>query len=315
MKDNWKVCVTSTSFSRNSFLVDKIKGYPFKEIVFNLDRYPLEGEDLIGFLKDRRGAIVGRDRIDRKVLKSCPRLEVISKFGVGLDNIDLDACQRHGVEVRHSQGVNSRSVAEQTLGFMIFLMRNLYRTSNKLKSLEWDKNGGAQLTGKKIGIIGVGHVGKEVVGLLRPFECHILVNDIIDQSSYYQKWELAEASKERIYRECDIITLHTPLTPLTRHMIDGTVFKMMKKGALLINTARGDIVVQEDLKWALDEGIISGAAVDVYPVEPPRNRELLVHPNLICTPHIGGNAREAVISMGLHAIQNLVAFCFKTQTK
>ncbi|MCK4835355.1 MAG: phosphoglycerate dehydrogenase [Candidatus Aminicenantes bacterium] len=308
MKNKWSVCVTSTTFSRDSILVNKINEYPFKKISLNKTHYLLDGEELIHFLKNKNGAIIGRDRVDNHILEACPRLEVISKFGVGLDNIDIEACRRHKVELVFSEGVNRRSVAEQTLGFMIFLIRNLYRTSFKLKSLEWDKNGGHQLTGKKIGIIGVGQVGKEVVELLKPFECDIFINDIIDQESYYQQNGLIETSKDQIYKECDIITLHTPLTPLTSQMVHRDIFKMMKKSAFLINTARGDIVNQDDLKWALKNDVIAGAAVDVYRIEPPLDEAFLELPNLICTPHIGGNAREAIISMGMHAIEDLVHY-------
>jgi phosphoglycerate dehydrogenase-like enzyme len=308
MKNKWRVCVTSTTFSRNSVLVNKIKEFPFEDIKFNKSHYPLQGDELIRFLRNRDGVIIGRDGIDEHILEACPGLQVISKFGVGLDNIDMQACRRHRVELVFSSGVNRRSVAEQTVGFMIFLIRNLYSTSNKLKLLEWDKQGGRQLTGKKVGIIGVGNVGKEVVSLLKPFECQVFVNDIIDQKTYYRENQLAEATKEHIYRDCDIVTLHTPLTSRTRRMIHRGIFNMMKKNAFLINTARGDIVIEEDLKWALKNGVIAGAAVDVYRREPPADKNFLALPNLICTPHIGGNAQEAVMSMGFHAIENLVRY-------
>ena len=174
----------------------------------------------------------------------------------------------------------------------------------------WQKKGGHQLSGKKVGIIGVGHIGKDIVELLQPFDCVIYVNDIINQDQYYNRMGLLKASKNRIFKECDLVTIHTPLTPKTRYMVRLNTLEMMKKSAFLINTARGAIVEEQDLKHALKNNIIAGAAIDVYETEPPRDEEFLRLPNLICTPHIGGNALEAVRSMGIHAIKNLTGFFF-----
>jgi phosphoglycerate dehydrogenase-like enzyme len=305
-----KIAITSTTFSKDPFLVSKIKNYPFEQICFNRDRYPLETEDLKAFLQNMDGAIIGRDRLNREVLDACPQLKAVSKFGVGLDNIDMGACEKARVRVLYSRGVNRRSVAEQTLGFMIFLMRNLYQTSIQLKSMQWQKEGGRQLSEKKIGVIGVGHIGKDIIELLQPFGCEIYVNDIVNQDQYYKRLNLLKATKARIFKECDLITIHTPLTPKTRHMVRRKNLEMMKKSAFLINTARGAIVEKDDLEWALRNNIIAGAAVDVYETEPPQDRSFLQLPNLICTPHIGGNALEAVRSMGSHAIENLAEFFF-----
>jgi D-3-phosphoglycerate dehydrogenase len=256
-------------------------------------------------VKGSEGLIVGLERIDRNFVDACSLLRVISKYGVGVDNIDLDYCREKGIVVRWKPGINKTSVAEMTLAFMIMLIRNIFKTSTQLKEGTWNKSGGFNLSGKTIGIIGVGNVGKEVVRLLTPFHCNILVNDIVDQSAYYRENGLTEASKEFIYMNCDIISIHTPLTNETRYLINRETFSMMKKSAFLINTARGGIVKGEDLKWALMNRIIDGAAVDVYEKEPPEDKELLSLPNLLCTPHIGGNSQEAVLAMGRSAIQHL----------
>jgi D-3-phosphoglycerate dehydrogenase len=230
---------------------------------------------------------------------------------VGLDNIDSQACQRHGVEVLSSPGINRRSVAELTLGFMIYLLRNLYPASNDLKNGFWNRTAGRQLTGKKVGIIGVGHIGKELVELLNPFDCDVYVNDIIDQNEYYRKNNLTESTKEYIYENCDMVSIHTPLTRLTEHLINNKSLGRMKPNAFLINTARGAIVDQDALKQALKQGVIAGAALDVFEVEPPDDPEFLSLPNLIVTPHLGGHSQEAIIRMGLSAIQNLLDFVQK----
>ncbi|EHS0799434.1 TPA: phosphoglycerate dehydrogenase [Campylobacter coli] len=306
MKDK-KIAVTTVAFSKNQYLRDKLKSY-FANVQFNDVFKRLDRDELKKFLKDADGAIIGLDEINEEILKDLKNLKVISKYGVGLNNIDFSATSKYNIDVVFSQGVNKRSVSELALGNILSLIRNSYITSNKLKRHEWDKNGGVQLSGKKIGVIGVGNIGKDLISLLRPFNCEIFVNDVIQQDEYYAKNNLTSVTKEEIYQNCDVITIHTPSTELTKNMINRDVFVMMKKEAYFINTARGDIVVQEDLKWALKEKVIAGAAIDVYDQEPPRDYDFISLPNLICTPHIGGNAKEAVLAMGESAIYNMVKY-------
>lgn len=301
---DWTIGVTTSSFSKDQWLIAQLRK-SFKEIFINEGGKRLSRGELVALLRKCDAAIVGIDAINGDILSQCPRLKRISKFGVGLDNIDFEACGRHGVEVLHRQGVNRRSVSEMTLGFMLSLVRNLYVTSNQHKRGRWNKQGGIQLSGKTVGIIGVGHIGKDLVTLLKPFGCTILGNDIIEQSEYYRENNVVEASKEEIYRTADIITVHTPLTGKTRGLINKETLAMMKSTAYVINTARGGIINEAHLKAALENGEIAGAAMDVYEVEPPVDSELLELENLFCTPHIGGNSREAVEAMGLAAIDNL----------
>ncbi|EDP5968066.1 phosphoglycerate dehydrogenase [Campylobacter jejuni] len=305
--ENKKIAVTTVAFSKNQYLREKLNSY-FKCVQFNDSLKRLSQDELKSFLKDADGAIVGLDEINEDILKEVKNLKVISKYGVGLNNIDFNSAEKYQVKVVYSQGVNKRSVSELVLGNILSLMRNSYITSNKLKKQEWDKNGGIQLSEKNVGIIGVGNIGKDLINLLKPFNCTIYVNDIIQQDEYYKRNNLIEATKEEIYKKCDIVTIHAPSTNLTKNMVNKDVFAMMKKEAYFINTARGDIVVQEDLKWALKEKIIAGAAIDVYDQEPPKDYDFISLPNLICTPHIGGNAKEAVLAMGESAIKNLVDY-------
>ncbi len=307
------IAVTANAFSRNETLVRALKKY-FPNVTLNAKgRYSTE--DLIEVLKVSDGAIVGLDKITDAVLAECPRLKIVAKYGVGLDNIDLEAAKKRGVEIAWVGGVNKRSVAEMTLGFMLGLMRNLYPTSHQLKQGTWNKSGGKNLTGKTIGIIGVGHIGKDVVSLLAPYDARILVNDIRkdkEQKAFYKKYNLTEATKERIFKEADIITVHTPLTDTTEHLLDSKAFAMMKRTAFVINTSRGGIVEEAALLKALNNKMIAGAGLDVYEREDvpdfhatPFYRELLALPNVISTPHIGGNSEEAVLAMGQSAIKGL----------
>lgn len=307
-----KIAVTSKAFSNNEVLINELKK-EFLDIKLNLTGKKLNQVELIDFLKDRDGVIVALEEINKEVIDALPNLKIISKFGVGLDNIDIEYCRRKNITLGWRGGVNNFSVAEQTLGFMLMLIRNLYISSNKLSNYIWDKNGGRSLYGKKIGIIGVGHIGKEVIRLLKPFNCEIYVNDIIEQKDYYEENNLIDSTKDEIFKQCDIVTIHTPLTEETKDLINEKTLLLMKNTSFIINTARGDIVNLNDLKFGLETGLIQGAAIDVYDEEPPTDKELLKLENLICTPHIGGNSKEATLAMGRNAIDFLREY--KNETK
>lgn len=301
------IVVTSPSFSSNLVLQKEILTY-FPQSTLNLSGKRFNKEELISYIKNADGIIVGLEVIDDEVLDASPHLKIVSKYGVGLNNIDLDACKRRGIQIGWTGGVNRLSVAEMTLGYMLMFARNLYITANQLKNGQWNKSGGFQLSGKTVGIIGVGHIGKELVRLLKPFNCEILVNDIMDQTEYYQEYGLKEVSKETLFKNSDIVTIHTPLDNTTENLVTIDILKSMKPSAFLLNSARGGIVNENDLKYALQKGIIAGAAIDAYMEEPPTDKEFLSLPNLICTPHIGGNAKEAVEAMGLSAINHIRGF-------
>lgn len=300
-----KIKVSTVAFSINHLLVSELKKY-FPDAEINEKGLRIPENELVDFYKDAEGIIVGLENITSELLGQLPKLKIIAKYGVGLDNINLEACKERDILVGWVGGVNKRSVAEMALGFMLALCRNLYITSNQLREGIWNKNGGIQLTGKTVGIIGAGNIGQELIKLIEPFQCKILVNDIEEKQFLSNNLHITD--KDTIYKEADIISIHTPLTNSTRNLIDIEVLKKMKKTALLINTARGGIINQDDLKYALKNKLISGAALDVYDIEPPSDYELLNLPNLISTPHTGGNALEAVEAMGLSAIEHLVQY-------
>lgn len=302
-----KIKVSTLAFSNNEYLVNSLlKEFPSAEV--NTRGVRMKNDALIDFFADADAVIVGLEPITAEFLDKLPKLRIIAKYGVGLDNIDIEACKKRNVTIGWTGGVNKRSVAEMALGFMLALSRNLYVTSNQLKQLQWNKNGGAQLTGKTIGIVGLGHIGRELVTLLKPFNCRILVNDIKDVTQHADSKNIFCVSKDELYTQSDIISIHTPYTNATSNLINASVFAKMKSNAFLINTARGGIVNEGDLKYALEHNIIAGAAIDVYQMEPPVNKELLSLTNLICTPHTGGNSYEAVVAMGMSAITHLVNY-------
>lgn len=309
-----KVKVSTVAFSTNKYLVERLIEL-FPSAQFNSEGKRISQEHLPEYFAGAEGIIVGLETINAKLLDQLPDLKIVAKYGVGLDNVDLVACKERNITVGWTGGVNRRSVAEMALGFMLGLLRNLYSTSNQLKDLTWNKSGGAQLSGKTVGIIGLGHIGKELVHLLSPFNCNILVNDIADVSEFVTENKLSHVSLEELLSQSDIVSIHTPLTLRTHNLIDTKSLRMMKPEAFVINTARGGIINESDLKVALLNKVISGAALDVYEVEPPVDRELLKLSNLICTPHTGGNSYEAVVAMGLSALEHLNNYKTKHKLK
>ena len=302
-----KIVATSPSFSKNKKIQDEIYKH-FPEAVLNIEGKKFNQDELIEFIGNADALIVGLDLINEDVLRKCSNLKIISKYGVGLNNIDIEECKKRNIVIGWTGGVNKLSVAEMALGFMLMFARNLFMATNELKNGVWNKSAGFQLTGKTIGIIGLGHTGKELVRLLKPFDCKILANDVIDQVNYYKENEITETSKDEIFKTCDFVTINTPHNADTDNMVDMKVLKSMKNSAYIINIARGGIINETDLKKALKNNIIAGAALDAYVKEPPSDQDLLELPNLICTPHIGGNAKEAVEAMGMSAIEHVKDF-------
>ncbi|MCF5911232.1 phosphoglycerate dehydrogenase [Aeromonas veronii] len=302
-----KIAITSKAFSNNSQLVELVS-QKFSDYKLNLSGAKLNEDELIDFISDCEGVILALENVTDRVLSKSPKLKVISKFGVGTDNIDFKACERYGIEVFCHPGVNRHSVAELTLCMFLMLTRNVFNSALKLSSGVWLKQGGYSLYGKTIGIIGCGNIGAELINLLSPFSCRILINDIMDKQLICQQYLVEQVDLSTILTEADIVSLHVPLTSETRNMVNIGFIKKMKPNSLLVNTSRGEIVDLMALKSALLNNIIAGAAIDVYPVEPPTDLQLLALPNLIPTPHIGGNSKEATIEMGASAIKSLCKY-------
>ena len=302
-----RVAVTSISFGKSAVLRAELERV-FPNSYFNESGRRFSETELIGFLKDADAAVVGIESITDQVLSKTPHLKIISKYGVGLDSIDQESLKRRNIALGWTGGVNRRSVSELTLCFMLGLCRNVFGSGYSLKQSEWKKEGGWQLTGKTVGIIGCGHVGSDVIKLLAPLQCTVLVRDIIDKSEFCREHNATPTSLENLIADSDVVSLHVPLTSLTTKMVIKNFLDQMKPTAYLVNTCRGDVVDQEALKSALMQDNIAGAALDVFAEEPPSDEEFLSLPNLTGTPHIGGNAKEAVEAMGRSAINHLASF-------
>ncbi len=202
-------------------------------------------------------------------------------------------------------GLNRRSVAELTLMFAIALLHRVPQCAHELRGGHWSPLVGRQLSGRTVGIVGCGHVGKDLVGLLEPFGCRLLAHDIRDYAEFYEANGVQPVSLLELLRESEVVTLHVPLDATTRGMIGAREIAQMRPGAVLINAARGGIVDEAALREALVSGHLSGAAFDVFGEEPPSDRSLLELPVFLGTPHIGGSTEEAQLAMGRAAIEGL----------
>lgn len=301
-----KVAVAARSFARNPVLrAELLKLYPGAS--FSDSPSLLDGDRLIALLGGHDAAVIGLERVDESILSALPELRVISKYGVGLDGLDLEAIARHKIRLGWTGGVNKRSVAELTLMFAIALLHRVPETAFSLRDGQWNKLVGRQLSNRTVGIIGCGHVGKDLVGLLAPFSCRILVNDIVDYADFYRANNIRAVSLDQLLAESEIVTLHVPLDRSTRGMIGAAQIARMRKGAVLINAARGGLVDETALAAALGSGHLAGAAADVYQAEPAASPALLALPTFLGTPHIGGSSEEAQLAMGRAAIEGLSA--------
>lgn len=302
-----KIAVISPLFSRSNELVTTLRSH-FPDTTINTDNTLKTKEDIIAYLQEMDGAIVGREEIDDEILQACPKLKILSRYGVGLDNVDVEALKKRNIHLGWTGGTNCNSVAEITLYFMLSLIRNTYTTATLLKQHTWKVNGGSELTGKTIGLFGFGHIAKRVVELLKPFSCTILVCNRTQNEAEAKSYGITFASKERILEVADIISIHLPLTPQSKNLFSRAEFEAMKSSAFIINTARGGIIDEEALKVALKTGQIAGAGLEAFAQEPVQDWELIDLPNLMCLPHVGGNSKESILAMGYASIAHLKEF-------
>lgn len=300
-----RVAVSSHTFSADPTLREALRAH-VPDAVYNGSGRTLEGGELAAFLAGCGAAIVGLERIDAALLDRCPSLSVISKFGVGLDSIDLASCAARGVAVLSTPGVNALAVAELTLGLALALSRRIALGTHLLKRGLWVKNGGVQLLGKTVGVVGLGHVGKQTAALFRSLGCPVVGHDVLDLRAYCADHQIAFAGLHEVLAQSDVVSLHVPLTPATRGLIGAAELARMKPTALLLNTSRGGVVEEAALATALERGELAGAACDVFAEEPTANARLLALESFIATPHVGGNSREAIRAVGTAAIHNLL---------
>lgn len=302
-----RIAVASRSFSRSPLLRQEMQKR-YANVTFNDAGEQFEGERLIGFLRGHDAAIIALEKITAQVLDALPELRGIAKYGVGLDNLDLAALDQRGVLLGWQGGVNRRAVSELVIGQAITLLRKLHTSWDEIRAGQWRQIQGAQITGKTVGIVGLGHVGKDLTRLLQAFGCRVIAHDIRAYPEFCAQTGVEMTDLATLLAQSDIVSLHVPHDRSTRGMIGAEQLRLMKPTAILINAARGGIIDEDALAEALAAEVIAGAALDVFDVEPPTHTRLFSLPNIICSGHMGGSSREAVEAMGLAAIDGLEAF-------
>jgi len=248
-------------------------------------------------------------KVTPQLLNEFPNVKYVLRAGAGLDNIDLDACEKRGIKVISSNGANANAVAELVICFMVLLLRQIPAQMELLKNGKWRSKEkiGSELTDKTIGLIGCGIIARRVAQKLQNFGVtKILGYDPFIDKKTLLKNNIQKSTIDDVLTNSNIISLHLPLTSETKHLIDKAKLKLIKKTAYIINTARGQIIKENDLIESLQKGKIAGAALDVFENEPNINPQLFQIRNLILTPHIGGFSLEADEAISVLAVENLL---------
>ena len=250
-------------------------------------------------------------QVDRQVLERAPKLRVIGRAGVGVDNVDLDAATEAGVLVMNTPGGNSVSVAEHTLALMLAMARHVPQANASTRAGKWEKKKlmGNELRGKTLGVVGLGSIGREVVKRARAFEMRILAHDPYVTSKIAGGLGAEMVDLARLYAESDYLTLHVAATPETEGMLSREAFDRMKPGVRIVNCARGELVDEAALAEAIQSGKVAGAALDVFAVEPPpAGFALFVSDAVLATPHIAGSTEEAQENVGVRIAEQVVGY-------
>lgn len=305
----YKALVTTVPFGEiDSKPIDLMNDISGIEYVINPIGRKLKEDELADMVVEYDILIAGTEPITRKVMKNGKNLKLISRVGIGLDSVDLSAAKELGIQVSYTPDAPAPAVAELTLGHMLNLMRSISYVDRKIRDGIWQRIHGQRLANMTIGIIGTGRIGSKVLRHLQGFRpAKIYVNDINPNMHLYDMANAELTDKKTIYKECDIISLHVPLTPATRNMITVEEMKHMKQSAVLINTSRGGIVNEDELYTALKEQQIQAAAMDVFETEPYEGN-LTELDNCVITCHMGSMTKDCRAQMEIEATEEAIRF-------
>lgn len=273
------------------------------------ERGPLSEERMLQLVGEFDAILCGDDVISRAVLeKAAPRLKILSKYGIGVDKIDVKAATEMGIPLSFCPGVNHTTVAEHTFALLLALVRNLLEIANATRAGNWKRLTGHEIMGKTIGIVGLGRIGKEVAIRAKAFGMNVIAFDVYWDEAFAAAHDITRVpSMAEIFTASDIISLHTNLTEETRDMIRAETIAIMKDGVILLNCSRGEVVHTADLAAALESGKVGGYGADVLDEEPPRaDHPLLTAKNCIITSHIGSRTYESVQRQAMMAARNLL---------
>ena len=303
-----KVLITTVPFGdKNSAPLDLLDSNDIAYLINPLNK-KLTEDELIGLVSDFDVIIAGTEKISDRVMEKASNLRIISRVGIGLDSVDLLAAEKRNIKVSYTPDAPAPAVAELTIGMMLTLLRSVHVSNSQMHSGEWHRFFGRRLSKVVIGIIGIGRIGQRVLEHLQGFgNPRILVNDISIKDDISDRFNVEWVSKEEIYKQSDIVSLHLPLTGKTKNMITKDQLLLMKSDAIIINTSRGGIINENDLFEIMQSGHLSGAAIDVFDNEP-YNGALNGVERCLLTAHMGSMSVDCRTQMEMEATEEAVRF-------
>lgn len=300
-----KILISTSSFGKyDNTPLDTLDKQKF---IITLNPYgrTLEKSEIIELLKDVDGLIAGTEPLTRDVIESARTLKVVSRCGIGIDNVDSEFLNERGIKLYRTPEGPALAVAELTLGLMLDSLRHISYLNKKIQAGGWEKKMGRLFTGKTVGIVGMGTIGKKLTTLLKPFNCKILARDHVTDVEFARENSINYVHLDELLKESDIVTLHLPLDDDTRGIFKRNLFSQMKDGSIFINTSRGCLVDEDALYEMLKDGRIAHACLDVYRNEPYTGK-LTELDNVTLTCHVGSYAKEARVEMEKQAVGNLI---------
>ena len=300
-----KILVSPSSFgqiSNEPYEILEKEGY---EVIKNPYGRKLTENEVIELASECIGIVAGVEPLTRSVIEQLPKLRCISRVGVGMDSVDLDFARTQEIQVVNTPDGPTRSVAEMTIGMLFSILRRIPQAHANIKNGIWKKETGNLLFGKKIGIVGLGRIGKMVAEFLIAIGNEVMGYDIDPDLGWAKKNRVAIVSLETVFEKSDIISLHLPPDKSGLHIINGRLLRKMKQSAFLVNAARGGVVDELELQYMLETKAIAGAAIDVFS-EEPYHGPLIKLDNVVLTPHLGSYAAEGKLQMEIDSVNNLI---------
>jgi len=302
-----KVFVSTHPFSSTSDIPMQLVKENGIELSVNEHGRKITTKELAQDIKDAEVLVAGTEKITEEVFENAPNLKLISRVGIGLDGIDFELCKKYGVRVAYTPDAPTMAVAELCVGMILDLARKITDTNIKIKNGIWNRYMGILLYGKKIGIFGMGRIGKSLIHLLQPFNVEFLVHDIEPDLAFARLYNVNLLTKEEVLQESDIVSINLPLKDDTKDYITMKELESMKQDSILINTARGGIVNEKDLYEALKSRVINSAAVDVFE-EEPYTGSLTTLENCLLTCHMGASTIDSRTDMEVQALEEVIRY-------
>ena len=301
-----KVLTTPRSYGKTDPAVFDMLEQAGIEVIRNTSGNIFTKEQMIENIADCDGVIVGVDPMDADVIAAAPKLKAIAKYGVGVDNIDLDAARARGIKVSVTVGANSEAVADYAFALLMAMARKVPMIDSECRKHNWKKITTRDVSHSVIGIAGMGAIGKLVARRARAFDMEVLGYDVFWDEKFAEENGVKRATMEEIYARADFISLHVPLLPSTRGMISAAQLRAMKSDAVIINTARGGLIDEDALLTALENHEIGGACIDAFEQEPPRDERWFTLDNVILGSHCAASTSGASLNMGRMATANVI---------